>query len=1236
MAYFSRSFLFAACATLVLVLPAGAAVVNATWSAATDVPASAASYTAMGNTINFTLNFAPATGTNLTVVNNTGLPFISGTFDNLSQGQAVVLSYGGVSYSYVAHYYGGTGNDLVLVWANNRAYAWGYNSSGRVGDGSFTQRNVMVPVTATGALAGKTILSLSQGFSHSLALCSDGTIAAWGDNSFGQLGDNSSNSSSVPVKVNAANGTSVLYGKTVVAVSAGYLFSMALCSDGSVATWGYNAQGQLGNNTYTYSSAVPVAINTTSGTSALYGKTVVAISAGDSHCMTLCSDGSVMTWGANVNGQLGNNSNSSTSIVPMATKYGALASRTVVAIAAGYSHSLALCSDGTVASWGDNTGGALGNGTNVSINVPVGVVLSGIPAFSGKTVASLAAGYHFSLALCTDGTVLSWGYNAFGQLGDATTTARNQPVAVSTASGVSSLAGKNVVAIAANGYSAAALCADGSMSAWGRNNDGSLGNNTTTDSPVPVAVVTSPLAVGERIMSCANSGMTATSLALAAASPSGATALVAVYGSASTVPASYYGSALTGSSVSFTLNFAPAPGTSLMVVNNPGLEFISGTFSNLAQGQVVSLSYNGASYNFVANYYGGTGNDLVLVWAGTRPVAWGVNTAGELGNNIATHSSTPVAVTVTGTPLASRTVLALATGFEHSLALCTDGSVVGWGYNADGELGNGTVTNYSIPVGMPTAGTALAGKTVIAIGAGLGHSLALCSDGSVVDWGLNSYGQLGNGSTTGSTVPVAVRTTGTALAGKTVVAISVGAGHNLMLCSDGTMAAWGFNGDGELGNGGTTNSSVPVAVTTAGTPLAGRTVIAIAAGSDHNLALCSDGTLVAWGANDSGQLGNNTTTGSQVPVAVTTTGTVLAGKTIIALAAGVSHNLALCSDGTLAAWGDGSDGELGNGSTTPSLLPVAVSTSGVLAGKTVVAVTAGASHSVARCADGTVAAWGLNTAGQLGNNSTTSSSLPVAVSQSLLATGERFVQVTSGSFSVVNLGLVATPAPAAISLAATAITANGAVINGTVSAGGGSATVSFDYGLSSAYGTNAAGTPATVSGGSATAVSTTLSGLTPGTAYHFRVNASSSSGLASGGDLFFTTPMPLQNWRQNFFGTTANSGRTADTADYDGDGIPNLLEYALNLSPAAPSKLPVVSGINGANYEYTYSRSSAAVNAGTLCKVEWSGTLPATWSSSGVSQTVLSDDGTTQQVRAVVPVNAANALFIHLSVTAPP
>ena len=130
----------------------------------------------------------------------------------------------------------------------------------------------------------------------------------------------------------------------------------------------------------------------------------------------------------------------------------------------------------------------------------------------------------------------------------------------------------------------------------------------------------------------------------------------------------------------------------------------------------------------------------------------------------------------------------------------------------------------------------------------------------------------------------------------------------------------------------------------------------------HSLALCSDGTLAAWGSNNYGQFGTGGTVDSNVPVAAGAAG-VLLGKTVIALAGGGYSSLALCADGTLAGWGDNSSGQLGNGSTTASNVPVAVSTAGVLSGKSVIAISAGSSDCLARCSDGTLAAWGGNAYG---------------------------------------------------------------------------------------------------------------------------------------------------------------------------------------------------------------------------------------------------------------------------------
>ena len=375
----------------------------------------------------------------------------------------------------------------------------------------------------------------------------------------------------------------------------------------------------------------------------------------------------------------------------------------------------------------------------------------------------------------------------------------------------------------------------------------------------------------------------------------------------------------------------------------------------------------------------------------TNVWAWGENASGQLGNNSTMASSVPVAVLRSGL-LAGKTVIAVAAGNDHSVALCSDGTLAAWGFGSNGELGNNSTVNSSVPVLVDRSGV-LSGKTVVAVAVANNHSLVLCSDGTLAAWGFNVDGRLGNNGTVSSSVPVLVDQSGV-LSGKAVTKIAAGAGHTLVLCSDGTLAAWGYNPNGQVGNNSMTTTQVPVLVNQSGV-LAGKTVIAIAAGDSHSLVICSDGTLAAWGRNDAGQLGNNSTTDSAMPVLVNRSG-VLAGKTVTAMAGGGLHTVAVCSDGTLAAWGNNPSGQLGNNSTANSSVPVLVSEAGVLAGRVPVAVGGGNDHSLALCSDGTLVAWGANTHGELGNNSTTASSVPVLVSAGGLAAGERFTGLGTG------------------------------------------------------------------------------------------------------------------------------------------------------------------------------------------------------------------------------------------------
>lgn len=297
----------------------------------------------------------------------------------------------------------------------------------------------------------------------------------------------------------------------------------------------------------------------------------------------------------------------------------------------------------------------------------------------------------------------------------------------------------------------------------------------------------------------------------------------------------------------------------------------------------------------------------------------------------------------------------------HNLALKPDGSVGTWGANWLGQLGDGSTGSRASL--QPVSGL----DDIRAVAAGTIHSLALKADGTVWAWGADMFGQLGDGlpETDPNLPPWPEVASSSPVQGKGLGAaksIFAGPFHSLAVLSDGSVWAWGNNQSGQLGDGSARNQAQPVL-------LSGLTdVSAIAAGMAHNLALKTDGTVWAWGDNQSGQLGDGTTNSRPAPVLISTL------SEIGALAAGKNHSLALQQNGKVLAWGENQFGQLGDGTSVNQVNPTPVP--GL---DRVVSVAAGDAHSLALKADGTVWAWGRNEFGQLGAATPLDSSLPQPV-----------------------------------------------------------------------------------------------------------------------------------------------------------------------------------------------------------------------------------------------------------------
>lgn len=326
----------------------------------------------------------------------------------------------------------------------------------------------------------------------------------------------------------------------------------------------------------------------------------------------------------------------------------------------------------------------------------------------------------------------------------------------------------------------------------------------------------------------------------------------------------------------------------------------------------------------------------------------GDDVSGELGIGSTSDSATPVQARQLDAG-----VSAVAAGDSHGIAVA-HGRVYAWGANFAGQLGDGTTAYAAMPTAIPTlaksVGCPAANPTCTPIAAGGAHSLALSPDGTVEAWGANNFGQLGDGSDVDRTLPIRAGI-------DDVVAIAAGGAHSLALRADGTVWAWGFDQAGQLGNGTTTNAPVSAPVQVSGLDH----VVAIAAGIVHSVALRADGSVWTWGGNNFGQLGH-APVGAPNPLPAQVTG--LGPGTTRAIAAGGRFTLALDADGTVLAWGHNDMGQLGNGTASPfkqNATPAPVQ--GLVAP---VAIAAGGEFALALGAGGTLFSWGSDAHGQLG------------------------------------------------------------------------------------------------------------------------------------------------------------------------------------------------------------------------------------------------------------------------------
>ena len=450
--------------------------------------------------------------------------------DSASRGIRFSQVSGGKNYSY---------GFSLAVGSDGNAYAWGRNDYGQLGDGTRDDKHAPVMVrtpdrnTYPDLPEDFTYVQVSAGWGHSLALGSDGYVYAWGSNTNGELGNNITRNSAVPVRVTSSP-TDARKWLKAIQVSAGYYGSLSLDADGNIWAWGYNNWGQLGNNSSALSSNVPVRVrDPNSPTDASKGLKAIQVSNGGGFSLAIDKGGNIWAWGYNCWGQLGNNTSSGIDKNPVPVRVRDPSSPTdaskglkAVQVSAGGDHSLAIDKDGSAWAWGRNVYGQLGNdttspnpGTN-SVPARVRDPSSPTDASKGLKAVQVSAGHEHSLAIDKDGNTWAWGYNQRGQLGNNTTNSRAIAVKVYASTHSTSSAGPwlNTAQISAGGYYSLSIGTDGYAKAWGDNGYGQLGddsiptgeNNTKAQSlvPVPVMLNLQPVITGVRFDQTPVSGLT--------------------------------------------------------------------------------------------------------------------------------------------------------------------------------------------------------------------------------------------------------------------------------------------------------------------------------------------------------------------------------------------------------------------------------------------------------------------------------------------------------------------------------------------------------------------------------------------------------------------------------------------------------------------------------------------------------------------------------------------------------
>ncbi len=698
------------------------------------------------------------------------------TDHSLSDSTAVTVAAGAISAS------------VPFTIFNNTGTAPGYSTL------KVKISNISMPLVSADNLSQSTVFikyagtlptasMVSVGGQHTCAILSSGKLKCWGDNTYGQLGIGSTIQNSTPSAVDANSNYSY--------VSAGNSHTCAIKSS-QLLCWGSNSSNELG----TAGGNVSVPTITDSGTN--YSQ----VSAGSSSTCGVTTAGVLRCWGVNANYRLGY----STLGVLLPTNIGSGYNF----VSLGLNHACGLLTDGTLNCWGDNTNGQMGDGTINSRQYPA-------VTDNGTKYNTVSVGETHTCGITTGGILKCWGANNSGQLGQGDTTTRYTPTTVSTGGFLKVWAG--------TGHTCA-LSSANLMYCWGLNSEGQLliGSGASVYSVSSVDVSTTFTTGSARYNTTC--GITSDgNLKCGGSNTSGQVGDSTIMNKRT--PAS------TG--LSNVAKIAVGYGHSCSLIANRIL--CSGLNSNGQVGDGTTVNRLTATKidpaiaytHLTANYYHSCG-----ITDEAQLKCWGKNDSGQIGDGTTANKLVPTLID------SSVAYSAVSPGTFHTCAITNGGVLKCWGKNNYGQLGNNSTTNASTPQIIDP------GVSYLRVSAHDSHTCAITTGGVLKCWGDQSYGKQGDGYTSGSKYIPTVVDSGVAYS-----YVTTGYDSTCAITSGGVLKCFGFNSYGQIGNGTTTNATSPTVIDS------GVSYARVAMGHYHTCGVTTTGILKCWGYNDSAQVGNN-------------------------------------------------------------------------------------------------------------------------------------------------------------------------------------------------------------------------------------------------------------------------------------------------------------------------------------------------------------------------------------------